>query len=896
MAAACADRNLLFGIVALQTSLVSREALAAALREWVKDKTRSLREIMAARKVLADDDQVLVEEVVERHVRDHNGDIESSLDALLPACALAAPPEDISDPAFQGQAANGAPGARVAGRSVAPVAGSAAERYELLWEHAKGGLGRVFVAEDKELHRRVALKEIRTAHARNPVSRQRFMVEAEITGNLEHPGIVPVYGLGAYRDGRPFYAMRFINGEDLMTAIRRVHGEAAPDFSGLEFRWLLRRFIDVCNTIAYAHSRGVLHRDLKPANIMLGPFGETLVMDWGVAKPMSKRPVETASDSAADGTGDVVDRHWDCRDSVTLPGQAVGTPSYMSPEQAAGRPGALGPASDVYSLGATLYVMLTGDRPFTGEPQEVINAVQDGRFPPPRTLNPRVPSALDAICRQAMALDPGERYQSALALADDIERWLADEPVWAWPAPWPDRARRWVRRHQVLVSGWAAAVGVAVVALALAVPVLSLAWRDEARARHQAEQQHVVALQQAAEADTQRARAVQNLSEADSQRAAAFAQETIAKQEKDRAEKALKFLVEAFRKPDPLADGGSLKVVDLLRQAVLDLEHSFPGQPLMKATLLSAIGQTYVGLGMAQESLWVFQRAFELRRKQLGEDQPETLESMHGLAQAYQDAGRLDKAIPILETTLAKRRQALGENHVETIESMNDLAVAYWEDGQSAKAIPLYELTLQKTTTKQGADHPDTLTIMDNLAVAYGAAGRHDEAIRLHETTLARLRAKLADDHLTVLIAMNNLARAYAGGDRNDAAIRLYEATLPKLRNKLNDNHPTTLIAMHGLGCAYRSSGKLAEAIPLLETTLEKRRAKLGHDHPDTLASLFALGDAYCAARQPEKGIPLAREFLLGAKKAQDRLPGKLRTLIPQATRLLSGTAKGSAP
>ena len=163
-----------------------------------------------------------------------------------------------------------------------------ASRYQVLWPHAKGGLGEVYLAEDSELHRRVALKEIQSQHAQNAVSRERFVAEAEITGNLEHPGIVPVYGLGTYHDGRPFYTMRFIKGEDLTTAIRRFHTGIRPSFTGLEFRWLLRKLVDVCNTVAYAHSRGVLHRDLKPGNIMIGPFGETLVMDWGVAKVLGR--------------------------------------------------------------------------------------------------------------------------------------------------------------------------------------------------------------------------------------------------------------------------------------------------------------------------------------------------------------------------------------------------------------------------------------------------------------------------------------------------------------------------------------------------------------------------------------------------------------------------------
>ena len=217
-------------------------------------------------------------------------------------------------------------------------------------------MGEVFVARDEELHREVALKQIQDRHAHDSHSRARFLVEAEVTGGLEHPGVVPVYGLGQYADGRPFYAMRFIKGDSLKEAIDRYHNTADRDAGerALEFRRLLGRFVDVCNAIAYAHSRGVLHRDLKPGNVMLGPYGETLVVDWGLAKVVGRREGVATSDEAT------LRPEATSGSAPTLAGSAIGTPQFMSPEQAAGKLDQLGPATDVYSLGATLYCLLTG--------------------------------------------------------------------------------------------------------------------------------------------------------------------------------------------------------------------------------------------------------------------------------------------------------------------------------------------------------------------------------------------------------------------------------------------------------------------------------------------------------------------------------------------------------
>ena len=271
---------------------------------------------------------------------------------------------------------------------------------------------------------------------------------------------MPVYGLGTYADGRPYYAMRFIRGDSLKEAIDRFHKDEAlkkePGRRSLELRKLLRRFIDVCNAIDYAHSRGILHRDLKPGNIILGKHGETLVVDWGLAKPLGRTDPDsdigerTLMPSSASGSAE------------TVPGKALGTPGYMSPEQARGDLNRLAPRSDVYSLGATLYCLLTGRPPFEGDDvASVLRKVQWGEFAAPRQTQPRIDPALEAVCLKAMAFAPDDRYATSRALADDIERWTAGQPVSAWQEPFWRRARRWARRGQTVVSALAAALLVA---------------------------------------------------------------------------------------------------------------------------------------------------------------------------------------------------------------------------------------------------------------------------------------------------------------------------------------------------------------------------------------------------------------------------------------------------
>jgi len=334
----------------------------------------------------------------------------------------------------------------------------------------QGALGEVLLATDTELHRQVALKRLLSTADLGPESRMRFLVEAQITGRLDHPGVVPVHGLVYDGEKNPYYAMRLIRGDSLDAAIARFHrdhplGKSGPHYS-TDLQSLLRSFLAVCQTLAYAHSQGFVHRDLKPENVMVGRFGETIVVDWGLANRFAGGTDGVKLDATAAALPEqesALDRQIAALD-VSVVGKRKGSLAYSSPEQAAGKWSEVGPRSDIYSLGATLYKLLTSQLPFT-DPKRALEQIAAGEFLRPREVRSDIPFGLEAICLKAMALRPEDRYETALELAAEIERWLADEPVLAAPEPWSMQTQRWIKRNQSWILTGTVGSLVAIVAL-----------------------------------------------------------------------------------------------------------------------------------------------------------------------------------------------------------------------------------------------------------------------------------------------------------------------------------------------------------------------------------------------------------------------------------------------
>ena len=897
-----ASHELLFGILALQNGLIDQARLVAAFQAWTLDKSRSLADHLVAQGDLDAADRAGIEAMVSLHLKRHGNDAEQSLASL-----------GIADSTRERLASLG--NAEIdttlepTGSALTMTGGdydltpsykrgtsrSVNQRYRVLRPYARGGLGAVFVALDGELNREVALKQILEDHADDPSSRHRFLIEAEITGGLEHPGIVPVYGLGSYDDGRPYYAMRFIRGDSLKESIARFHrderGGAAKGSSeerrtarAVAFRGLLRRFLDVCNALEYAHSRGVLHRDLKPSNIIVGRYGETLVVDWGLAKATGKTD-PTAGErglmpSSASGLAE------------TLPGSALGTPGYMSPEQASGDLDSLGPRSDVYSLGATLYCLLCGKPPFDGDDVgEILRRVQRGDFPPPRQVDAGIDKALDAVCAKAMATRPAERYPSCRALAEDVERWLADEPVTAYRDPPARRARRLARRHRTAVTAAAVALVAGVVGLGVVSAVQTKA-RSDLSAKNTALGEANTALAQqrerAEDREAQAISAVKRFHDALANEPALKNTPALEELRKRLLKEPLAFFrslrnrlqAERDTRPESLIRLASAAFeLGMLTNEIGDTEDAlvaFRESLSISQSMAAAhpsVTQYQVYLANCQNNLGALLRtvgqfdeakkalfaALAIRQSRVDAD-PTDNEASRALASTHanignllRDTGRHTDAMKEYQAALAIFLK-LADANPTVNQLQRDLAAAHnnvgtilMRNGQSAEAMKAYEAA-RKIKQKLADANPEVTEFQNDLADGYsnigmllGDTGRAVEALASFEKAAA-IQLKLTNANPAVTQFQRALASCKGrigmllqGAGRSVEAMKAYESGL-EISRKLAEANPTVTQFQNDLASSYTSIGLLLVATGRPADALES--------YEKALATMQPLADA----------------------------------------------------
>jgi eukaryotic-like serine/threonine-protein kinase len=709
--------------------------------------------------------------------------------------------------------------------------------------HARGGLGEVFAATDTALNRTVAVKRLQDKRSGDADSRRRFLVEAEVTARLEHPGVVPVYTLFTDDRGSPAYAMRFLEGQTLAEAIAAYHaGPSDP----VAFRRLLQSFLQVCQTVAYAHSRGVIHRDLKPANVMLGKFGETLVVDWGLAKVVG-RPEEVR----AEGVGEtLVPSSIDSEPGETAMGSAIGTPAYMSPEQAAGRWDVVAQPSDIYSLGAVLYTVLTGRPPLEkGNWPEMQQKIQQGDFPRPRQVKADISRSLEAICLKAMAVVPSARYASAESLAADVEHWMADEPVSAHREPLTARGRRWMRNHRTLVGVATVLLVATVVGLAAGTVLL-----DRKNREIDGQRQSAVTAQKKAEAMN-------------------------------------RFLIDdLLKQADPANNpvGDKITVRDLLDKAAarLDAGAGPNDQPEVEVELRAVIGHAYQNLAVYDKAERHYRRAWELQANLLGPDQPETLELRNDLVWVVLEQDR-PEVESMASDALAACSRALGEENPVTGRAVYNLGSAYVMRGNHAAAEPILRRSLQILNSTLGPDDTRTLEVDNDLAIVSLATARPAEAEqRFGSVADRRRRLNPHDPELPRTLA--NLAAAKIAQRQFGEAVGVLNEAIALGTAIGGPDTPAPLQARNLLGFALEGQGQFREAEDVYLKVLADRRRVQGPTHFGTQFTLAFLSRLFAKQSRWTDATPYLAELLLAHTPNPNRKPNDL---VSDLNAIIAGTA-----
>jgi len=726
------------------------------------------------------------------------------------------------EPGFLESPAAGLP-ATVETPQIAERPGSVIGPYRLLQQIGEGGFGIVFMADQQDPVRRcVALKVVKPGMDTRQVL-ARFKAELQALSLMDHPNIARVLDAGATESGRPYFVMELVRGIPITDYC---------DQNKLPVHERLDLFVQVCHAVQHAHQKGIIHRDIKPSNVLVTvndgrPVPK--VIDFGVAKAIGRQL-----------TQETVFTHF---------AEMIGTPLYMSPEQAEMSGLDIDTRSDIYSLGVLLYELLTGSTPFEKDrlrqaaydevrriireeeppkPSQRISSMADTRTlvaayrnADPQRLSQIVRGDLDWIVMKALEKDRAHRYDTAGNFAADVLRYLSDQPIEAHPPSAVYRFKKFARRNRVALTT------AVLVGLTLLAGIGVSTWQ-------------AIRATRAEKAALAR--------EAETKAVLEFVEDRI------------------FAAARPEGESGGLGRAVTLRKAIDSalsyVDQGFPNQPLIEARLRLTLGRSFYFLGDAPTAAKLEEAARALYTRHLGPDHPDTLQSMHNLANSYGALGRHTDALKLREETLALRKAKLGPDHPDTLSSMNTLANSYQALGRLGDALKLREETLALRKVTLGPDHPDTLKSMNNLALSYAALGRYPDGLKLRQETLALETAKLGPNHPDTLASMTNLAESYCAVGRYADALKLHEETLALQKAKLGPDHPDTLVSRMNLATTYTALGRYADALKLNEETLALQKTKLGADHAHTLLTMNNLAGNYYVLGRHADAMKLVQETL----------------------------------
>ena len=730
-------------------------------------------------------------------------------------------------------------------------------RYKVIEQIGKGGIGSVWRVIDREMERPLAAKVLLDQYKRNAAANFRLEREAMLAGSLQHPGIPPVYELGDLVTGSKFFTMKLVDGETLDQILCNRSNTAE------ELQQALNVFRQIAEAVGFAHSQQVIHRDLKPQNVMVGEFGEVQIMDWGMAKKLNNEPAprhldvpvqrnhsqnfskperETSSLSLDSSMADVRDDFL-----LTMQGDVVGTPMYMSPEQARGELESLTESSDVFSLGSILFEILTSQRLFQTAEANVLQAASQGDVSEAmqRLQATETDPELVAICGACLEPMPENRLRDGRHVATAIAKHL-DSVAERLQTVEMEKVAAEVRFNEARKQNRQAMWLTGAIITAILAGLVGVIWQWN-RATNSAK----AALRSAQESATSA----------------------------NRSAEVLQIVTDAFDTVDPNSGSdSSMTAKDVLINARSSLEESdLDAQGRM--LLLDNLGSCFRAVGEYELATKSLEEAVELYTEILGERAAETLVIMNELAGAYLDLGKLDDALKLQMRTLELQKQQLGNEHADTLASMNNLALIHEKAGRYQEAVRLYESLFELHEAK-GDARPESMRWMSNLSAAYYHLGQIDEAVMIDERLLESQIEEFGEDHPDTMLAMNNLSMSYKSLGRFEEALELAQRTFELVELKYGEKHPNTLIVMGNVGLMYEYLGRFDEAILQNEKTLKLKTEKFGKEHPETLTTMNNLANTYLAVGRLEEALEMHKQaFKLQAEKLGKSHKGTLMSM-----------------